>query len=264
MSEKSNEHIDFSEVLERFRGILARKAETKKKIFDKDIANALGVSAAQVAVYKKRNKIPYQMVIDYCIKEEIDIEYITYGRRSLSSLSDDKKVKSDKVPLFGATTPLNLSRHYRRLGDQALMLCQKKDGHELLLRGLSRIGFVMSAYRMKKATEFLNKRMIPYVLYFYPDDFGGYNKQGKGEVMIEVHIKELQKDFVINKIKFDSNRVLVEVNGDMYRINNGYRYLSKEENGIDKEQYYSEGLTMIDRSSVGLFNYFLGIDLGVQ
>ncbi len=41
-----------------------------KKVFDKDVADALGLSQANFATLKRRNSTPYKHVLEFCYKED--------------------------------------------------------------------------------------------------------------------------------------------------------------------------------------------------
>ena len=44
---------------------------TKVKIYDKDVAEALGITQMNFATIKKRNTIPYENILIFCKKEGI-------------------------------------------------------------------------------------------------------------------------------------------------------------------------------------------------
>ncbi len=51
-----------------------------KKIFDKDVADILGISQMNFATMKKRNKIPYLELLDFCATKSISINWMLYGQ----------------------------------------------------------------------------------------------------------------------------------------------------------------------------------------
>ncbi|MEA2110674.1 MAG: LexA family transcriptional regulator [Campylobacterota bacterium] len=58
-----------------------------KKVFDKDVADLLGISQMNFATMKKRDKIPFQELLDFCAKRSIAINWLLYGQ-SPESLID--------------------------------------------------------------------------------------------------------------------------------------------------------------------------------
>ena len=76
----------FLEIVEEIKNIVSTEYNGKK-IFDKDVADALGVSHMNFATMKKRNKIPFGELLDFCATKSISINWILYGQ-SPESLID--------------------------------------------------------------------------------------------------------------------------------------------------------------------------------
>ena len=70
---------DFVEIVEEIKSIIS-KDFSGKKIFDKDVADILGISQMNFATMKKRNKIPFNELLDFCAKRSISINWILYGQ----------------------------------------------------------------------------------------------------------------------------------------------------------------------------------------
>ncbi|MBN2768953.1 MAG: hypothetical protein JXQ68_07585 [Campylobacterales bacterium] len=57
--------------------------ETKsKRVYDKDIALLLGLEPQYFAVIKKRGKIPYKELAQFCFDNEIDLKWMLFGKTS--------------------------------------------------------------------------------------------------------------------------------------------------------------------------------------
>lgn len=67
------------EIIEKIKDILAKDLGNKK-VFDKDVASALKLSPAAFATMKNRGKIPYEEIIDFCVKKKISINWLLYGQ----------------------------------------------------------------------------------------------------------------------------------------------------------------------------------------
>lgn len=67
--------IDFENVMQRVKHTIMLHSH-KKKVLDKDIAEALGLSAPYFAVIKKREKIPYEAIAYFCKKHHINMNWI--------------------------------------------------------------------------------------------------------------------------------------------------------------------------------------------
>jgi len=70
---------DFAYIVEEIKTIVSEKFGGKK-VFDKDVADALGVSHMNFATMKKRNKIPYSELLDFCAAKSISINWMLYGQ----------------------------------------------------------------------------------------------------------------------------------------------------------------------------------------
>jgi len=42
-----------------------------EKVYDKEVAEALGISPMNFATLKRRNSTPYEHIIEFCYKEEL-------------------------------------------------------------------------------------------------------------------------------------------------------------------------------------------------
>ena len=69
----------FTHIVEEIKTIVSENFGGKK-IFDKDVADALGVSQMNFATMKKRNKIPYSELLDFCASKSISINWMLYGQ----------------------------------------------------------------------------------------------------------------------------------------------------------------------------------------
>ena len=76
----------FSEIVEEIKSIISSDFQNRK-VFDKDVAEVLGVSPMNFATMKKRNKIPFNELLDFCALKSISINWMLYGQ-SPESLVD--------------------------------------------------------------------------------------------------------------------------------------------------------------------------------
>jgi len=75
----------FIEIVEEIKSIVSDELNSKK-IFDKDIANILNITQMNFATMKKRNKIPFEELMDFCAKKSISINWMLYGQSPESLL----------------------------------------------------------------------------------------------------------------------------------------------------------------------------------
>jgi len=69
----------FIEIVEEIKSIVSSEFNAKK-IFDKDVADILGISQMNFATMKKRNKIPFTELLDFCAKKSLSINWMLYGQ----------------------------------------------------------------------------------------------------------------------------------------------------------------------------------------
>ncbi|MEA3228555.1 MAG: helix-turn-helix domain-containing protein, partial [Campylobacterota bacterium] len=81
----------FIKIVEEIKNIISVNFESKK-IFDKDVAILLGISQMNFATMKKRNKIPFTELLDFCAKKSISINWILYGQSPESLVESTNKI----------------------------------------------------------------------------------------------------------------------------------------------------------------------------
>jgi len=81
---------NFLEIVEEIKSIISAEFNGKK-IFDKDVADILGVTQMNFATMKKRNKIPFGELLDFCATKSISINWILYGQSPESLVESTNK-----------------------------------------------------------------------------------------------------------------------------------------------------------------------------
>lgn len=69
----------FTDIVEEIKSIISNDFQGKK-IFDKDVADVLGISQMNFATMKKRNKIPFAELLDFCATKSLSINWLLYGQ----------------------------------------------------------------------------------------------------------------------------------------------------------------------------------------
>ena len=69
----------FTDIVEEIKSILSPEF-SPRKVFDKDVAEILGISQMNFATMKKRDKIPFNELLDFCAKKAISINWMLYGQ----------------------------------------------------------------------------------------------------------------------------------------------------------------------------------------
>jgi hypothetical protein len=70
---------NYIEILEKIKNILSQEIGDRK-VFDKDVAHAIGISYDNLRKYKSRNKIPYYEVMQFLAKRNISINWFFFGQ----------------------------------------------------------------------------------------------------------------------------------------------------------------------------------------
>lgn len=85
------------DILPKIKDIISLEVGDKK-VFDKDVANALNINQATFATYKSRNKIPYEEVMEFCAKRKISINWLFYNQ--ITQSLEDSTEKFARVRYF--------------------------------------------------------------------------------------------------------------------------------------------------------------------
>ena len=82
--------VNFTDVMDRVAMIM--ESELGVAPYDKNIASELGMSPTQFANNKKRNKIPYFEITNFCHKHEITINWILLGESSMKLIEREEEI----------------------------------------------------------------------------------------------------------------------------------------------------------------------------
>ena len=75
--------IALDEIIERLKDILSDEVGNKK-VYDKDVADALEISPAAFATMKRRDRIPYEEIISFCSRRRISINWLLFNQNPSS------------------------------------------------------------------------------------------------------------------------------------------------------------------------------------
>lgn len=81
---------NFNSIVEEIKDVVSQEFPGKK-IFDKDIAKLLGISQMNFATMKKRDKIPYEELLNFCAKRSIAINWLLFGQSPESLIESTNK-----------------------------------------------------------------------------------------------------------------------------------------------------------------------------
>lgn len=78
------------EVLHKIKDVLSKEVG-ERKVFDKDVAEALGINQLTLATMKNRDKIPYKEIVEFCAKRKISINWLLFDQFVESLQSETEK-----------------------------------------------------------------------------------------------------------------------------------------------------------------------------
>jgi SOS-response transcriptional repressor LexA len=117
--------ITFSEIIERLKDIVALEIGDKK-VYDKDVAHALGLSAASFATMKKREKIPYDELMSFCSMKKISINWLLFNQNPSSLVESTNRFSYVKyfpdVSISAGGGAWNEQEEYEILGIEEQLL----------------------------------------------------------------------------------------------------------------------------------------------
>ncbi len=70
---------DLKNVIKKIKDIIALEKKDKK-VFDKDVANALAIPQTTFATMKKRNSIPFKEILEYCANKKLSINWLFFDQ----------------------------------------------------------------------------------------------------------------------------------------------------------------------------------------
>lgn len=82
--------LTIEEVIERLKDILS-KEYGERKIFDKDVAKALGITPEHLSMLKRRQKLPLPELLDFCARKRININWLLYDQDPHSLCEETQK-----------------------------------------------------------------------------------------------------------------------------------------------------------------------------
>ncbi len=95
--------MEIKEIIEKLKDILSLELQTKK-VFEKDVAQALNLSKESLSILKKKNGIPYEAIAKFCAKRKISINWVLFDQ--LPKSLEEETNKYTKIKHF---TKINAS-----------------------------------------------------------------------------------------------------------------------------------------------------------
>jgi len=90
--------MQFKDLLPKLKDVISKELGNKK-VFDKDVADALEINQLTFATMKNRGKVPFEEVLDFCAKRKISINWLFYNQATRSLEEETEKYAN--VRYFG-------------------------------------------------------------------------------------------------------------------------------------------------------------------
>ena len=71
--------MESQEIIEKIKDILQNELGVER-VYDKDVAKALGISKESLSHFKKRGRVPLEQIVYFCAKRKISINWILFGQ----------------------------------------------------------------------------------------------------------------------------------------------------------------------------------------
>ncbi len=71
--------MNLNEIVDKLKDVLA-ESSIGKKVFDKHVAEALGIPQGTFASMKKRNSIPYAEILEFCAMKKISVNWLFFDQ----------------------------------------------------------------------------------------------------------------------------------------------------------------------------------------
>jgi len=83
--------LELKSIIDKLKTVLAKKRQKNGKVFDKDVATALGIPQATFATMKSRNSVPYEEILSFCAKYKISINWLFFDQATEMLLEETNK-----------------------------------------------------------------------------------------------------------------------------------------------------------------------------
>ncbi|SFV51102.1 phage repressor protein, putative [hydrothermal vent metagenome] len=71
--------VRLAEIIDKLKDVIS-ETTIGKKVFDKDVADVLGIPQATFATMKKRNSIPYEEILEFCALKKISVNWLFFDQ----------------------------------------------------------------------------------------------------------------------------------------------------------------------------------------
>lgn len=89
--------MELNHIIDNLKDVLSHELGNKR-VFDKDVAHALGLSKESLSHLKKRNSVPYEAIVYFCAKRNLSINWILFDQ--IPTSLEEKTEKFARIKYF--------------------------------------------------------------------------------------------------------------------------------------------------------------------
>jgi len=82
--------MEFDKITEKIKDIISEEVG-ERKVLNKDVAKALGITPEHLSMLKKRNKIPFEELAYFCAKRKISLNWLLFDQQIENIASQTEK-----------------------------------------------------------------------------------------------------------------------------------------------------------------------------
>ena len=217
--------MEIIEIIDKIKDIISSD-HLNKRVFDKDVAAALGISKDSLTHFKKRNAVPYEQIVYFCAKRKISINWVLFDQ--LPKSLEEETEKYAKIKYF---TNINASASGGAFNFE--------EGYELLAVDIMLLNSLYKSNHTNSnniaAINVIGDSMEPTLF-------------DKEIILFDISLQELSKDgvFVISSTSgLFVKRIAKKVDGSIELIS-------------DNKNYNSDIITIEEQNSISLLGTVIG------
>ena len=82
--------MEFDKIIEKIKDIISEEIG-ERKVLNKDVAKALGITPEHLSMLKKRNKIPFEELAYFCAKRKISLNWLLFDQQIENIITETEK-----------------------------------------------------------------------------------------------------------------------------------------------------------------------------
>jgi len=82
--------MEFDKIIEKIKDIISEEVG-ERKVLNKDVAKALGITPEHLSMLKKRNKIPFEELAYFCAKRKISLNWLLFDQQIENIITETEK-----------------------------------------------------------------------------------------------------------------------------------------------------------------------------